>query len=447
MKRRILALAAVLLAFGPANPALGAPGPASAPEYWFDEWRVPQLWADGARGQGVTIGEIDTGVNADLPELTGKILPGRDFGAGGDGRTDREVDAFGHGTAMASIMVARPGLLDITGLAPDAKILPIAVPLRGTTDANRPDRLPEAIRWAADHHARIISMSLGGKRSPKFDTQPCTDDEQSAIYYALRKGAVVIASIGNSGPKRNTIEDPGVCLGVVSVGAIDASGTVASFSTRQPYLTLVAPGVQVPSLGRLGGQAYAGDGTSQATAIASAVAALVWSKYPGLSADRVVARLLATLDGHRDQPSPAYGYGRLDAWKAVTAAVPSSAPNPVFQTAAPFLARDAALANQPGPVAPAPAVTKTRSTGSYEVGSAPRFTGDVWTGVALAGAGLVLLLVLFVLGRRGRRRRLAPAAPAPLLAEWPPPIHPTTQPPIQPPRRPLPYPRAAEDES
>ena len=460
--RRAAAVLAGLLALlvaGPAPAASATPGPPSAPEYWFDDWQVPRIWAGGAQGQGVTIAEIDTGVNADLAELSGRVLKGKDFGVGGDGRTDREVDAFGHGTAMASIMVARPGLLDITGLAPDAKILPIAVPLRGTTDAGRADRLPDAIRWAADHHARVISMSLGGKRSPKFDTQSCSDDEQSAIYYALRKGALVLASVGNTGPHRNFVEDPAVCLGVVAVGAVDATGTVAHFSTRQPYVTLVAPGVDVPSLGRLSGQAYAGDGTSQATAIASAVAALVWSKYPDLSARQVVARLLATLDGRRSRPSPAYGYGRLNAYRAVTADVPDSAPNPVYSAVAPFLARELALRRERLPDPPAPAVTKTRSTGSYVVGDAPRVTGDVVTGAVFAGIGLVALVALGFVGVRGRRRRRAapgvlwtapvpgwpavaygtpspaasspaassPAVPSPAAPDWPPPPPPAAQ--------------------
>ena len=434
--RRALALLAGLLALLVAAPAAATPGPPSAPEYWFDDWQVPRIWAGGAQGQGVTIAEIDTGVNAGLAELSGRVLKGKDFGVGGDGRTDRELDAFGHGTAMASIMVARPGLLDITGLAPDARILPIAVPLRGTTDAGRADRLPDAIRWAADHHARVISMSLGGKRSPKYDTQSCSDDEQAAIYYALRKGALVLASVGNTGPRHNAVEDPAVCLGVVAVGAVDSSGNVAHFSTRQPYVTLVAPGVDVPSLGRVSGQAYAGDGTSQATAIASAVAALVWSKYPDLSARQVVARLLATLDAHRSRPSPAYGYGRLDAYRAITADVPDSAPNPVYAAAAPFLAREAALGRDRLPDPPAPAVTKTRSTGSYVVGNAPRVTGDVVTGIVLAGVGLVALAGLGVVGVRGRRRRRATpgvlwTAPVPgwpaaeyqsaYQAAWPPP--------------------------
>src|SRR4029077_7301378 len=178
-----------------------APGPAQAPEWWFDAWNVPAIWAAGARGQGVTIAEIDTGVNAALPELAGKILPGKDFGdaGGGDGRTDRDQDPFGHGTAMASIMVARPTLLDITGLAPDARVLPIAVPIQGTSDASVSDHVPDAIRWAVDQHAKVISMSLGGRRDPVQDTVPCPPDEQSAIDYAVARGAIVVAAGGNSG--------------------------------------------------------------------------------------------------------------------------------------------------------------------------------------------------------------------------------------------------------
>jgi subtilisin family serine protease len=402
-------VAAGPVAAGPvaAGPAAATPGPPSAPEYWFDSWRVPALWADGARGQGVTIAEIDTGVNASLPELAGRVLKGKDFGLGGDGRVDREVDAFGHGTAMASIMVARPGLLGITGLAPDARIRPVAVPLRGTTDAGRPDKLAAAIRWAADSGAKIISMSLGGKRSPKYDTQPCSDDEQAAVYHALRKGALVLAAVGNTGPTRNAVEDPGVCLGVVAVGAVDAAGHVAAFSTRQPYVTLVAPGVSVPSLGRVAGQAYSGNGTSQATAIASAVAALVWSKHPRLTATQVTARILATLDGRRRVPSASYGYGRLDAYRAVTAAVPADAADPVAEAVAPFLARDRALAAAQQQRAPAPAATRAHPAGSVAVGTAPAVTGKVVTGAAVGGSGLTLLAALLVVGRRGRRRRLA----------------------------------------
>ncbi|HKC26895.1 MAG TPA: S8 family serine peptidase, partial [Jatrophihabitans sp.] len=316
MRRVVVALAALALLLIGTVPAAATPGPPDAPEYWFDSWRLPSLWADGVRGQGITIAEIDTGVNADLPELQGKVLPGVDFGRRGDGHVDRDQDTFGHGTAMASIMVASPGHFGISGIAPDARILPIAVPLNGTTTAGQPDRVPQAIRWAANHHAKIISMSLGGKRTPGVDSQPCSDSEQAAIYYALSRGALVVASVGNTGPTKNTVEDPGVCLGVVAVAAVDAADTVASFSSRLPYVTFAAPGVDIPSLGRVPGQAFSGNGTSQATAITSAVAALVWSAHPDLTARAVLTRILATLDAHRSQPSTAYGYGVLDAYRA-----------------------------------------------------------------------------------------------------------------------------------
>jgi subtilisin family serine protease len=416
MTRRAAVAAVVavllLLILGAGAPAAATPGPGNAPEYWFDSWRIQSLWDSGALGQGVTIAEIDTGVNADVPELTGRILPGTDLGKGGNGHVDREIDLFGHGTAMASIMVARPGLFDITGIAPRAKVLPIAVPLDGTTDQGQADKVPAAIRYAADHGAKIISMSLGGKRSPSYDSQPCNDAEQAAIFHALGKGAIVVASVGNTGPTKNTVEDPAVCLGVVSVGAVDVSGTVASFSGRQPYLTLVAPGVDIPSLGRVPGQAFSGDGTSQATALTAAAMALVWSKSPKLTGRAVVTRVLATLDAHRTKPSRAYGYGLLDAYRAVTAPVPPDAPNPVYDAAQPFLARQSVLAAKT-PKRPPPAETSGGEYGSYAVGSSPRLTPQVITGLAFGGAGALMLLLLVGIGIRGRRRRPKPAAAAP----------------------------------
>jgi subtilisin family serine protease len=392
-------------------PAVAAPGPSEAPEYWFDQWNVPSLWSQGARGNGVTIAEIDTGVNASLPELSANVLGGKDFGAGGDGRIDRDSDEFGHGTAMASIMVAHRGELDVSGIAPDAKVLPIAVPLIGTTDARDNDNLAEAIRWGADHGGKVISMSLGGRRPRTAGVDPCPSDEQDAIYHALSKGAIVVAAAGNDGPVTNTVEEPAVCLGVVSVGALDSGGNVASFSSRHPYLTMSAPGVNVPSLSRVPGEGFAGDGTSQATAIASAVFALVWSKYPTLTNRQVVARVLATLDDKRTTRDPAYGYGRLDAGRAVTAALGTDLLNPVFDATAPFVARTAAFDRADHQTLPRPAGDPQVSVGNFAIGNAPRLlVPKVIGGLSVAGAGLVLLVALLIVARVRRRNRPAPVA-------------------------------------
>jgi subtilisin family serine protease len=399
----------VLLLCGAAVPAAAAPGPPGHAEWWFDAWRVPQLWAAGARGQGIVIGEIDTGVNASLPELAGHVLPGTDLGAeGGDGRVDRDDDPFGHGTAMASLMVARAGPYDVLGLAPDAQVLPVAVPITGTTDdaggaAN--GTLLHAIRWAADHGARIISMSLGAPREAGDGVRSCPAAEQDAVDYALAKGAIVVASGGNSGTDGSPIEEPSVCLGVVSVGAVDSTGAVPSWSSRHPYLTVTAPGVNVPTVGRVPDEAFFGDGTSQAAAITSAGLADIWSKYPALSASQVVARLLATLDGHRSTRDEATGYGRVDIGAAVTAHVRADAPDPVYAAVAPFLARDkqkAAARALPKPRA----AHRGQLPGGYAVTAPP---GPLASGAGLVGlivgvAGLLAVVLLVVLARlRGRR--------------------------------------------
>lgn len=413
MTRRVLAVLTALLLLCSAAPAGATPGPRDAPEYWFDDWQLTSLWQGGARGQGITIAEVDTGVNATLPELSGRVLPGRDFGVGGDGRVDREVDTFGHGTAMASIMVGRQGLLGITGIAPDAKVLPLAVPLIGTTDATPNDHLAEAIRWAADHGGQVISMSLGAARDPVRSTVPCPAAEQAAVFYALSKGAVLLAAAGNRGQSTNAVEEPGVCLGVISVGAVDEAGTLASFSSRHPYLTLAAPGVSIASLSRTPGSAFSGDGTSQATAIASAVIALVWSKFPKLTGAQIVTRVLATLARHTTRRDPGYGYGIIDAYRALTRQVPAGAPNPVYAAAAPFLDRDRAFAKAAGAPRPAPAGVERAAYGTFSVGGAPPlFVPRVLAGLGVAAAGLLLLLALVVTAavRTARRHR----RPAPL---------------------------------
>ena len=405
--RGLATLLAAALVIVTVAPAAAAPGPPNAPQYWFDTWQVEQLWQSGARGQGITIAEVDTGVNAQLPELKAQVLPGKDFGRSGDGRIDREVNAFGHGTAMASIMVGRQGLLGITGLAPSAKLLPIAVPLTGTTDAAPNDHLAEAIRWAVDHGGRVISMSLGATRNPSEVSVPCPAAEQAAIYYALGKGTVLLAAAGNHGLGTNAVEEPGVCLGVISVGAANQAGAAAGFSSKHRYLTLAAPGVAIASLSRIPGSAYSGDGTSQATAIASAVLALVWSKYPKLTGEQVVTRVLATLDQRRTKRDTGIGFGVINAYRAVTGRVPSGAVNPVYAAAAPFLARDRAFAKAARAVTPKRAADTRAPTGTFSIGSAPRlFVPKVLGAIATAAAGLLALIALTLAARvRGRRRR------------------------------------------
>lgn len=405
----VAAAAALAALVVPAPAASAAPGPFEAPQWWFDDWGVPAIWAGGARGQGIVIAEIDSGVNAEIDELEGKILPGRDFGdPSQDGRVDQDREEFGHGTAMASLMVAEPDYGDITGLAPDARILPISVPLLGTvTTGSTASTLPDAIRWAVDNGAKIISMSLGQPREEGVDPVPCPVAEQDAITYAISKGAIVVAASGNEGEEGSPVLDPGVCIGVVVVGAVDDDDQVASFSSRHPYLTLTAPGVEIPTLSRVQDEAYIGEGTSQATAITSAGLALVWSKYPDLTNHQVVARVLATLRNKVATPTadPAYGFGLLHIGDAINASVPADAPNALLDAVSPFLDQLAAEETETVPEEPAPAANEPAAVEEFVVAERPSpYTQPVLQGAAVAAAGLVLLLALLVVGVVRRRR-------------------------------------------
>ncbi len=249
---------------------------------------------------------------------------------------------------MASIMVANAGPFGIEGLAPSARILPIAVPLAGTDDAGGDDHLAEAIRYAADHGAKIINMSVGETRDPASDPLPCDPAEQLAVTYAVSKGAILMAAGGNSGTSGSPVEDPGVCIGVVSVGAVDSSGTVADFSSRHGYTALVAPGVNIPSLGRVAGTAYHGEGTSQATAMASAAVALVWSKFP--HADQPAGARARVRHPRRPARDPRSGLRlRRDQPAARDHRGRSRAPPPSrsISAAAPFVAVQSAQAADP----------------------------------------------------------------------------------------------------
>lgn len=424
IRRVLVGLAALFAVTLPllltAAPASAAPGPAEAPEWWFDSWQVPSLWAGGADGHGITIAVIDTGVQASLPELSGKILPGADFiGNGTDGRTDFDGDVFSHGTAMASIMVARAGLGNIQGLAPNASVLPISVPLKGVVRHGTPpaNATSTAITWAADHGAKIISMSLGGVRDQDEDgPDPCPGSVQQAVLHALRKGALVVAASGNSGDANSPVEEPGVCLGVVSVGAVDRNLNVASFSSRHPYLTLSAPGDQIPTLSR--DAAYIGEGTSQATAMTSAALALVWSKYPSETGRQILTRMLntATDRGAKGRDS-SYGVGVINPQAAIQAAVPTAtAANEVYDGVAPLLATSTSSSGKPVKL---PAISAGAPVGGYEVNAGA--ASGLPSRVALLGALTVALLALAVIAFiLALKRKPAPVTnPSWPASSWP----------------------------
>lgn len=270
-----------------------AAAPALADSTRDQQWPLQAYQADTkvwpiSQGDGVTVAVIDTGTQADHQDLTGQVLPGADFS--GD-QTDGRVDKDGHGTGMASLIAghghgdqAQDGVM---GLAPKAKILPVRIALAsaGDVQAGPDSKFPDALRYAVDHGAKVVNMSFGGP----MRTSP---DDRAAVSYAMAHDVVLVAATGNLG---SVVSYPAAFPGVVAVGAIDRQGNVWDHSNRGPETTLVAPGVGITSAGNKSATDYRyANGTSDATAYVSAIAALVRSKYPALSAGQVIRRMITS---------------------------------------------------------------------------------------------------------------------------------------------------------
>jgi len=224
------------------------------------------------RGQpNISIAVLDTGVNLSHPELQGKIskradfvsLQGMDTSAFiGDftGYDQVPEDEVGHGTHVCGIIAAK-GLHMDEGVAPDCKLMPVRVLAtlkqggRGV-GAGIVDNINTGIKWAVDNGADIINMSLGIKHIGGGLPH------QDVIKYALSKNVTVVAASGNDGsPERYY---PGALDGVIAVGALDAEGNVAGFTSYGAHIFVVAPGTNIYSSFAHGGYAHA-SGTSQAS--------------------------------------------------------------------------------------------------------------------------------------------------------------------------------------
>ncbi|MGW0735440.1 type VII secretion-associated serine protease mycosin [Streptomyces sp. NPDC002851] len=320
LRKTAAALLAAAFALLPAHAA-------QADEIRSRQWALAELHTEEAwrttRGEGVTVAVLDTGVDAGHPDLKGNVLEGKDMIGFGAKKGDRPWAR--HGTAMAGVIAGHghgPGNEDgVLGIAPEAKILPVRVILedgdtaRKQARATRGSALADGIRWAADHGADVINLSLGDD-SESAHPEP---SEDAAVQYALRKGSVVVASAGNGGKKGDHVSYPAAYPGVIAVTAVDRFGTRAPFSTRRWYATVSAPGVEImiPDPDR---EYYKGWGTSPASAHVSGVAALVLSAHPGLRPAQVKQLLEDTArdtpEGGRDDSR---GHGLVDAAAAIEA--------------------------------------------------------------------------------------------------------------------------------
>ncbi len=325
--RRLIALLwATLLIVG----VVGSPRPTYADAVRDAQWHLSFLRIQEVhritRGEGVIVAVIDSGVNGNHPDLAGAVLEGRNMIEGIATAWD---DNDGHGTAMASLIAGQghgPNHQNgVLGIAPDAKILPIRVMNisdRGTGDI---DAIADGIRWAVDHGAQVINISL-----PLSDIS----SYRNAVNYALENDAVVVTSAGNTRQGDTYVNPIARSTGVIAVSGVDRQGFFTPESVSGPEVVLAAPCVDI-IVATSGERAVNGEytlstGTSDSAALVSGVAALVRSAFPELDAANVINRLIQTADDRGPQGhDPEYGYGIVDPLAALTEDVPTVTTNPL----------------------------------------------------------------------------------------------------------------------
>lgn len=300
---------------------------------------APQGWSITTGAPGVIIAVIDSGIDLKHPDLKDKLwvnkgetpFNGKDDDGNGkiddvngwhfyqawngsayESRENGQVaDDSGHGTHVAGIAGAKSDNgIGIAGIAWSSPVMPVKV-IDKTIGLAAYSDVAAGILYAVDNGASVINLSLGGSAPSQT---LC-----AAVTAAVNKGKIVVAAAGN---KDNTVYYPAACPGALAVGATDPSDNAASFSNPGARVDLAAPGIDILStwyVSGLGQSSYAKlSGTSEAAPHVAAAAALVWARWPALTADGVKAQLQGTLadvglPGRDDET----GWGRIDLARAL----------------------------------------------------------------------------------------------------------------------------------
>jgi subtilisin family serine protease/WD40 repeat protein len=283
------------------------------------DWGIEKINANrawdvlGTTGKNIKVAVIDTGIQGDHPDLSGKVTAWADFI---NDSQKAPYDDDGHGTHVAGT-IAGNGTEGIhTGVAPDVQLMGAKVldnEGRGTNQS-----VLSGLQWAAENGADIINLSLGGSQTDAFN----------AIFEDLHSlGIIPVVAAGNSGPEPSTIGSPGSHPLALTIGATDVDDQVAPFSSRGPVRTdtgeliikpdIVAPGVDIISTWREGGYAMA-SGTSMATPYTAGAVALIKEALPHASFNDIKSLLTQNSVGlGKYQPNSDSGWGRIDVYEAL----------------------------------------------------------------------------------------------------------------------------------
>ncbi|MGG2954848.1 S8 family peptidase [Geobacillus stearothermophilus] len=276
------------------------------------QWNLPAIhteagWTLSRGKQTVPVAIIDSGVDLTHPDLIRRLGPGYNVLA--DDRSPN--DENGHGTHVAGIIASQPnndeGVAGITWFNPIMAVKALNADGYGTSID-----VAKGIRWAVDHGAKVINLSLG-------NYQPSSVLEE-AIRYADAHDVVLVAASGNDSTSQPSF--PAAYPEVISVGAVDPDLSYALYSNYGEYIDVVAPGTNIAST--FAGHQYAAlSGTSMAAPHVAALAALIRSVNPRLSNDEVRSIILESADdlGERGK-DPYYGYGLINVYRALELAKP-----------------------------------------------------------------------------------------------------------------------------
>lgn len=313
MRRPVAALTAVLALVAAAVAGAAAPKPLPQtpndpgfPGQWgLRLMGIPQVWQLAKPGARPLVATVDTGVDATFPDLKDVVVPGFNLA---DNNADTS-DTARHGTDVAIVLAANANNnYGIAGACPMCRLMPVKIADSRSVNASM---LGVGIRWAVDHGARILIVSLGQAGDPDPTVQPAVD-------YATAHGAVVIASAGNDAGVQKHY--PAALNGVVSVAATDNNDQVYPWATHGDWVDLAAPGCE-----------YGAEmcGASYAPPLVAGAIGLLLAAAPTLTPVQAVDALRATavpvqgIDGGRvDVVAAAKALGILPVQTAAKRAAP-----------------------------------------------------------------------------------------------------------------------------
>jgi subtilisin family serine protease len=297
---------------------------------------APAAWMEGRTGRDVTIAVIDSGLDTDHPEFSGRIVAPaiflKVFGSGCGGTTPTVRDDNGHGTHVAGIAAAGGNNGGIAGLAWEASVMPVKV--LDACGGGQVSDIAEGISYAADQGADVINLSVEAVLSPADPNEAALITIiQDAVDHAHSRGSVLVAAAGNRSADIDLSPSyPAASNHVLAVAATTTQDLRASFSNYGDRVDLAAPGANdsapnagiystrptYPNYSQEIGYGYLA-GTSMAAPHVAGLAALLLQDETPPTPEEVKTILQETaVDLGADGPDPFFGAGRIDAGAAVT---------------------------------------------------------------------------------------------------------------------------------